>query len=199
MFRVSRATQATLLLLAVAAGAAKGQLSTDTYQYDARGRLAIVQTGGGVKTTYSHDPADNRSNVKVLRQGETTATQEKWEAESLPHATGFAQYAGWGASVGSPVTAMTYGPYTNSVPSGAHTAVWRMLIDNNASLSADAVVVLDVNDSEANQVIASRVLTAQSFAASMAYQVFELPFFVDLSRVGHHLEFRTWCRCPLIA
>lgn len=38
----------------------------------------------------------------------------------------------------------------------------------------------------------SSVDTWTSFAAPMAYQVFELPFAVDSAHVGHHLEFRVW-------
>ena len=48
------------------------------------------------------------------------------------------------------------------------------------------------NDADANQVLASRSLTWTSFAAPMAYQVFELPFAADSARAGHHLEFRVW-------
>jgi hypothetical protein len=42
---------------------------TVTYTYDAKGRLIkVVHTGSvnnGVTTEYSHDHADNRTNVKV--------------------------------------------------------------------------------------------------------------------------------------
>jgi len=42
---------------------------TITYTYDARGRLIkVVHTGtvnNNVQTTYSHDAADNRTNVKT--------------------------------------------------------------------------------------------------------------------------------------
>jgi len=42
---------------------------TVTYTYDARGRLIKVVHSGtvnnGVQTEYSHDKADNRSNVKT--------------------------------------------------------------------------------------------------------------------------------------
>jgi YD repeat-containing protein len=180
------------LAASIAAPPAYGQSSATTYQYDALGRLTTVQTGDGVKSTYSFDPADNRANVTVQRQTDTNSSQEKWEAEALPHATGYAEYSGWAANTGQPVTAMVYGPYTNGVPAGGHTAVWRIMIDNNSNPSPDAVVVLDVNDADANQVLASRALTWTSFAAPMAYQVFELPFTVDSTRVGHHLEFRVW-------
>ncbi len=180
------------LAVVVAAPSAYGQSSVDTYQYDALGRLTTVQTGDGVKSTYSFDPASNRANVTVQRQTDTNSFQEKWEAEALPHATGYAEYSGWAANTSQPTGALVYGPYTNGVPAGNHTAIWRMMIDNNTNPGPDAVVVLDVNDSEMNQVIASRTLTWTSFAAPMAYQVFELPFTMDPSRVGHHLEFRVW-------
>lgn len=42
---------------------------TITYTYDAKGRLIKVERSGtvnnGVKAEYTHDKADNRSNVKV--------------------------------------------------------------------------------------------------------------------------------------
>lgn len=42
---------------------------TITYTYDAKGRLVKVERSGsvnnGVQTTYSHDKADNRKNVKT--------------------------------------------------------------------------------------------------------------------------------------
>ena len=178
--------------LVASSGPAHGQSSVDTYQYDSLGRLITVQTGDGVKSTYTFDRASNRTSVQVQRQTDTSAYQEKWEAETLPHNIGFAQYSGWGANTSSGTGLMVYGPYTNGVLAGSHTAIWRMMIDNNTNPSADTVVMLDVNDSEANQVLASRTLTYTSFAAPMAYQVFELPFTLDASRVGHHLEFRVW-------
>lgn len=42
---------------------------TITYTYDAKGRLVKVARSGtvnnGVQTTYNHDKADNRTNVKT--------------------------------------------------------------------------------------------------------------------------------------
>lgn len=55
-------------LLSAGASAAKAS-ETITYTYDAKGRLVkVVHTGtvnNGVTSTYTHDPADNRTNVKV--------------------------------------------------------------------------------------------------------------------------------------
>lgn len=180
------------LPVAVMPASALAQASADTYRYDALGRVVAVQAGTGAKTDYTFDSVGNRTAVATQRQLDTNASMETWEAEALPHATGFAQYAGWAASVGYPTSALTYGPYTNSVPTGAHNAVWRMMIDNNTNPSPDTVVTLDVNDSEADQVLASRTLTWTSFAAPMAYQIFELPFTTTAAQLGHHLEFRTW-------
>ncbi|HYJ83659.1 MAG TPA: hypothetical protein VEW26_12565 [Allosphingosinicella sp.] len=56
---------AAAVLIASAALAAE----TITYTYDAKGRLVKVERSGtvnnGVKVEYSHDKADNRSNVTV--------------------------------------------------------------------------------------------------------------------------------------
>lgn len=51
--------------------AANPALATETitYTYDAKGRLVKVERSGtvnnGVKTEYSHDKSNNRTNVKV--------------------------------------------------------------------------------------------------------------------------------------
>jgi YD repeat-containing protein len=54
--------------LTVAATAARAS-ETVTYTYDAKGRLVKVERTGtvnnGVTTQYTHDHADNRSNVTV--------------------------------------------------------------------------------------------------------------------------------------
>jgi hypothetical protein len=50
-------------------GTAAAATETITYIYDAKGRLVRVERTGtvnnGVTTTYSHDKADNRTNVTV--------------------------------------------------------------------------------------------------------------------------------------
>lgn len=55
-----------LILLPLSAAQAT---ETITYTYDARGRLIkVVHTGtvnNNVQTTYSHDAADNRTNVQT--------------------------------------------------------------------------------------------------------------------------------------
>ncbi len=58
-----------LALLSLAPATAAQAAETITYSYDAKGRLIkIVHLGivnNGVQTTYSHDKADNRKNVKT--------------------------------------------------------------------------------------------------------------------------------------
>ena len=53
----------------VATGTAAAASETITYTYDAKGRLIKVERSGtvnnGVTTEYTHDKADNRSNVTV--------------------------------------------------------------------------------------------------------------------------------------
>jgi len=55
--------------LAWAYGSAAAATETITYTYDAKGRLIKVERTGtvnnGVTTQYTHDKADNRSNVTV--------------------------------------------------------------------------------------------------------------------------------------
>lgn len=49
---------------------------TVTYTYDAKGRLVKVERSGsinnGVKTTYSHDKADNRKNTTTTGSPNST-------------------------------------------------------------------------------------------------------------------------------
>lgn len=56
-----------MLVLLVSSPASAAE--TVTYTYDALGRLVRVVVAGtvnnGVQVNYSHDPADNRSNVVV--------------------------------------------------------------------------------------------------------------------------------------
>lgn len=63
-------TYIVLAMLAVLGGAAVAQAAeTIKYTYDAKGRLVKVERTGtinnGVTTTYTHDKADNRTNVKT--------------------------------------------------------------------------------------------------------------------------------------
>lgn len=58
-----------LLPLTLVGISAANAAETITYSYDAKGRLATVTHTGsrnaGVQTTYTHDKADNRKNVKT--------------------------------------------------------------------------------------------------------------------------------------
>ena len=55
--------------LACSLGSAAAATETITYTYDAKGRLIKVErsstVNNGVTTQYTHDKADNRSNVTV--------------------------------------------------------------------------------------------------------------------------------------
>ena len=55
-------------VLSLAAGSVSAA-ETQTFTYDARGRLVKVERSGsvnnGVKAEYAHDKANNRTNVKV--------------------------------------------------------------------------------------------------------------------------------------
>lgn len=67
--RVSKARLCVVSLCASAALAPASASETITYTYDAQGRLTKVERTGsvnnGVTTQYSHDKADNRTNVTV--------------------------------------------------------------------------------------------------------------------------------------
>lgn len=59
----------SLAFLALVAANAAQATETVTYTYDAKGRLVkVVRSGSvnnGVTSQYTHDRADNRTNVKV--------------------------------------------------------------------------------------------------------------------------------------
>jgi hypothetical protein len=63
-----------LILCAIATAAAATE--TITYTYDAKGRLVKVERGGtvnnGVTAQYTHDHADNRTNVTVTGSPNST-------------------------------------------------------------------------------------------------------------------------------
>jgi hypothetical protein len=67
-FRARFCTLAIASALTVCAGAVKAQEVT-TYTYDALGRVVgVLRSGGpasGTTTSYTYDPASNRSNVTV--------------------------------------------------------------------------------------------------------------------------------------
>ena len=64
---------ASMIALGLLSAVSAHAQETTTYKYDARGRLTEVkQQGGpasGTVTTYSHDAADNRTNVTVTTTG----------------------------------------------------------------------------------------------------------------------------------
>lgn len=63
-------------LLALGTAGAAAATETITYTYDAKGRLVKVERTGtvnnGVTTQYTHDHADNRSNVTTTGSPNTT-------------------------------------------------------------------------------------------------------------------------------
>jgi GxGYxYP putative glycoside hydrolase C-terminal domain/GxGYxY sequence motif in domain of unknown function N-terminal/Divergent InlB B-repeat domain len=84
---------------------------------------------------------------------------------------------------------MIYGPYDTTVPAGPNTAEFRLSIDNNTADNAP-VVRLEVNDSTADQVIASQVITRMQFPVAGQYTTLSLPF--TLSADNHALELRVF-------
>ena len=171
------------------AGSAAAQ-EQQSYAYDVHGRLVSVHRDGptaSLVTGYGLDGADNRTNRASI-----PTTTEVWEAEALPHVIGFAEADGWAANVTQPEGHMTYGPYTNSVPAGSRVAVWRMMVDSVDVAGSAPAIRLDVYDATAGQVLASIDLHHASWRTPWTYQWFELPFTMDASRAGHHMEFRTY-------
>ena len=86
---------------------------------------------------------------------------------------------------------MNYGPYTQYVTPEAHTAVFRFLVDN-VSADNNNILYIDVYDSTANSILASRELYRSEFITPFKYKNFKL----DFTPAGpyHVLEFRTYWR-----
>lgn len=178
--------QAVILMTAITVSASSWAQSTSTYSYDALGRLITARDGTGKRTDYELDMAGNRKRAVVAQD-----FGRVWEAESLPHAIGYADGDGWAANVTMPNGHLTYGPYVTDIPPDGRVASWRMAIDvRNAS--NDVVATVDVYDATAGQELASRVIRRLEWAADQTYQPFELSFTLDASRAGHAIEMRTF-------
>lgn len=158
-----------------------------TYGYNARGELTAVRDGQGVRSDYQNDAASNRTRLRTVKQFQTV-----WEAEALPHGSGYADADGWAANVNTNKGHITYGPYTTNVSTGQRVAVWRLLIDESGTSDNSVVVTLDVWDASTGEQVAVRSISRHDWSASMRYQVFELPFNMDGSRAGHSMEIRTY-------
>lgn len=157
-----------------------------TYEYDALGRL-VGTVDTTARTNYDYDDAANRDNVT-----QRFLFPVSWQATALPHNVGYADGDGWAANVTLSAQHMTYGPYTTGVPAGSHVAVWRVMIDSTAGAATDNIVTIDVYDATAGQILAIETLNRGQWVGNMTYQMFELPFQFDASRVGHVIELRTF-------
>ena len=76
MTKRGHAAKVVLAVLSICvAAAAATAAETITYTYDAKGRLVKVERSGSVnnnvKAEYSHDKADNRTNVTVTGSANT--------------------------------------------------------------------------------------------------------------------------------
>jgi YD repeat-containing protein len=162
------------------------QSSTETYSYDALGRL-VATVDAKARTNYDYDDAANRERVT-----QRFLFPVSWQAAALPHNIGYAEADGWAANVTMGAQHMTYGPYTTAIPAGSHVAVWRVMIDSVAGPANDNIITIDVFDATTGQVLAIETLERRQWVSNMTYQVFEIPFEFDASRVGHAVELRTF-------
>ncbi len=123
--------------------------------------------------------------------GTCVRTSWVYEAEGpgMGHTVGFADEDGWAAATGSDYAEfMLYGPYATDIPAGAHSATWRLMVDNNTADTLN-VVRLEVHDFARMSVLAQRWVRRNEFSASWVYQDFPVAF---TSAGGASLEFRVW-------
>lgn len=123
----------------------------------------------------------------------------QWNAQNsaLGHIIGSADFStgfpGWSASVGAGANWLQYGPYTTLSQAGNYLALSTLQIDVNYNNGINEVVAIaDVNDATTQTQIGSLQIHRQDFNLNHVDQVFEVPFYLDPSRVGHQFEFRIW-------
>lgn len=107
----------------------------------------------------------------------------------LYHNVGRAESDGWSANTAADSAGhMIYGPYATDIPGGRREVIFKMLEDNNTA-NNDTVVILDVYDATAGQVLTSASVTRMQFLKANCWDVFNLSF---NNTAGHSLEFRVW-------
>ncbi|HEX4462006.1 MAG TPA: GxGYxYP domain-containing protein [Polyangia bacterium] len=118
---------------------------------------------------------------------------QQWSAigTQLSHNTGHLDTDGWlcQVNVDTANAYMIYGPYDTTVPAGANTAQFSMIIDNNTADNAP-IVRLEVNDATANTVVASQTFTRMQFPVAATYTTLSVPF--TLAADNHQLELRVF-------
>jgi hypothetical protein len=102
-----------------------------------------------------------------------------WEAKALSHVVGEAYGDGWSSN--GQAGFVLYGPYTTAIPAGRQTAYWQAMI--TADTTGDqALATLDVLDASTGAVLASRTVTAKTFAQPGKWQRLS----VNYDQVGGH-------------
>ena len=113
-----------------------------------------------------------------------------WEAATeLFHLIGRADGDGWSADPAQDSPGfLTFGPYVVDVPSGQHTAAFRLKVDD---VSADnlPVVKVDVHHFTTSQILAERIVHRSEFTRADTYQTVDLTFGYE---TGGELEFRVY-------
>ena len=138
----------------------------------ARSRDGVIWNGNGI----------------VLPIGTASTNMFQSESSSFHH-TGQAEVDGWSANVTSNDAGwLVYGPYTRSIPTGVSTVTYRMMIDNTNGAN-DLLGTIDIYDSTANTLPASKQIFRSHFASNLIYQDFTISY---LSSIGHTTEFRTY-------
>jgi YD repeat-containing protein len=118
------------LLCALAAIPASA--ATTTYEYDALGRLRVVTHDNRIATTYTLDPAGNRTRVTDVPVGPTSAPA----SISVPSSSATGDYSvSWGAASG---TVLAYELYESTSPSFASSTRVHNAVTRTASFAGKA-------------------------------------------------------------
>jgi hypothetical protein len=90
-----------------------------------------------------------------------------WEAKALSHVVGEAYGDGWSSN--GQAGHVLYGPYTTAIPAGRQTAYWQMMITADTTGDQE-LATLDVYDASTGAVLASRGVSAGTFAQAGKWQ-----------------------------
>jgi hypothetical protein len=149
---------------------------------------------GGVSLPIDGGASTGEARRRLALPGSGSGVPEVhvYEAESdLEHAVGRADGDGWSAGTADDEPGhMAYGPYAADWGGGLATAVFDLMVDDNASDNG-LVVTLDVYDATGDRVLVSREVRRRDFTDTMTYQGFSLE--ADLSGcAGHTMETRVY-------
>lgn len=132
----------------------------------------------------------DNSNPSAKPSAQSFEAEGTQLGHNVGRADGTGYLAGWSANTAQDSAGhMVFGPYATNIPTGANTAYFNMMIDNNTA-DSDTVAVIDVRDATTGIELASKNIARTDFSATNTYMNFSLDF--NNNTAGHSIEFRVW-------